>query len=122
MRCEPCRRSGRVRRAKLARRRKGGRADQSGSSTQLPLQRIEQTNQPTQQQQPALDELKTRRRRPPASSRHPVPNRGQGKLPRTVVQAAKIVRTALDTFYASLSDEQKARFNAMAQPRGQSAS
>jgi LTXXQ motif family protein len=36
-----------------------------------------------------------------------------------MIQAVKIVRPALDTFYASLSDEQKARFNVMGQPQGQ---
>ena len=34
-----------------------------------------------------------------------------------MLQAVKTVRAALDDFYASLSDEQKAQFNVIGQPR-----
>jgi hypothetical protein len=39
-----------------------------------------------------------------------------------MIQAVNIVRPALESFYASLSDEQKARFNVMGQPQGQTTS
>jgi len=39
-----------------------------------------------------------------------------------MIQAADIVRPALESFYASLNDEQKARFNGMGQPQGQTTS
>ena len=38
-----------------------------------------------------------------------------------MLQAVKTLRPALDAFYASLDDEQKARFNTMGSPRSQAA-
>jgi LTXXQ motif family protein len=102
---------------------------QSGSFTQLPLQRVEQTIQPTQQQQGPLNDLKTASSKAASELEASCPTKAiqtptdrldaMTKRLEAMVQAVKIVRPALDTFYASLSDEQKARFNVMGQPQGQ---
>jgi hypothetical protein len=106
-------------------------SQESERFTELPLQRIEQTIQPTEVQRHALDELKA------ASSR------AAGELQTTcttealhtrsdrlaamnnrldaMIKAVETVRPSLQSFYASLSDEQKARFNVIGQPRHQSA-
>jgi hypothetical protein len=96
---------------------------QAGSFTQLPLQRIEQTIQPTQEQQRALDDLKTASSKAATELEAPCPTSApQAPADRldaitkrldAMIQAVNIVRPPLQTFYASLSDEQKARFNAM---------
>jgi len=91
------------------------------SFTQLPVQRIEQTIRPTQQQQGVFDALKTASSKAATDLEASCP----AQTPQTLVdrldavkkrldamdQAVKIVRPALDDFYAALSDEQKARFN-----------
>jgi LTXXQ motif family protein len=102
---------------------------QVGGFTQLPLQRIEQTIRPTQQQQGPLNDLKTASSKAASELEASCPTQApQAPTDRldavtkrldAMIQAVKIVRPALDTFYVSLSDEQKARFNAMGQPQGQ---
>jgi hypothetical protein len=103
--------------------------EQSESFTQLPLQRIDQTIQPTQQQQGPLNDLKTASSKAASAleascpiEATPTPADRLDAITKrldAMIRAVKIVRPALDTFYASLSDEQKARFNAMGQPQSQ---
>jgi hypothetical protein len=89
--------------------------------TQLPVQRIEQTLKLTQQQEDALGELKTAS----ANAGDMLKTSCPAQVPQSLVdridvmrqrldsmmQAVRTVRPALDNFYASLNDEQKARFN-----------
>lgn len=97
---------------------------QAEDFTNLPVQRIEQTIKPTDQQVQALTALKD------ASAK--AANNIEAACPSTMPQAltdrfdvivkrldamagaVNIVRPALKDFYGSLSDEQKARFNLMA--------
>jgi hypothetical protein len=93
----------------------------ASSFAQLPVDRIERTIQPTQQQQVAFEKLKAASASAAASLQASCP----AKAPETpveridavemrldaMVRAAKHVRPALGAFYAMLSDEQKARFN-----------
>jgi hypothetical protein len=99
--------------------------NQAESFTKLPTQRIEEIVKPTGPQQTALDQLKE------ASEKSA--NELQGSCPTHIgetptarldtmsnrldamVQAVKVLRPTLGAFYASLSDEQKAQFNAMGQ-------
>ncbi|HEY7230372.1 MAG TPA: Spy/CpxP family protein refolding chaperone [Pseudolabrys sp.] len=94
---------------------------------QPPVERIEQAIKPTQQQQDALEKLK--------SASAEAANQLQASCPAEVppapidrfdavakrleamATAIKTMRPALDSFYASLSDEQKARFNTLAPPK-----
>jgi LTXXQ motif family protein len=106
--------------------------EQSGNFTQLPLQRIDQTIQPTQEQQAALDNLNTVSSKAASELQASCPTEAPStpgdrlnaitRRLNSMIQAVNIVRPALDTFYASLGDEQKARFNAMGQLQGQSTS
>jgi hypothetical protein len=106
--------------------------DQSGSFTQLPLERIDQIIQPTHDQQSALDQLNTASSKAASELQASCPT-GAPSAPKdrldaitkrlnNMIQAVNIVRPALESFYASLSDEQKARFNVMGQPQGQTTS
>src|SRR5262245_5179963 len=97
---------------------------QSESFTQLPVQRIEQAIKPTQQQQEAFERLKA------ASAG--AANQMQSSCPKDIPQtplerfdavgqrldamsvAIKLVEPALASFYSTLTDEQKARFNLLA--------
>jgi ABC-type transporter MlaC component len=93
----------------------------AASFAQLPVDRIERTIQPTQQQEVAFEKLKAASASAAASLQASCPV----KAPETpveridavemrldaMVRAAKDVRPALGAFYATLSDEQKARFN-----------
>jgi hypothetical protein len=99
--------------------------------TRLPVQHIEQTIRPGQRQQAAFDWLKSASSTAAADLQASCPS----QMPQTVIdrlgavdmrlhtmlQAAKTLRPALDGFYASLDDEQKARFNTMGLSRSQSA-
>jgi hypothetical protein len=85
------------------------------------VDRIERAIQPTSQQEAAFEKLKAASASAAASLEASCP----AKTPETpveridavemrldaMVQAAKDVRPALGAFYATLSDEQKARFN-----------
>ena len=103
-------------------------SQQSGDVTKLPVQRIEQVVQPNgQQQQDAFDALK--------QASHDAAEQLQGVLPEEVpqtpvarldavktrlqamVDAMNTIRPKLQDFYASLSDEQKAKFNIMGPPQ-----
>ena len=93
----------------------------AASFAQLPADRIERALQPTQQQEAAFETLKAVSASAAASLEASCP----AKTPQTpveridavemrldaMVQAAKEVRPALAAFYATLSNEQKARFN-----------
>ncbi len=93
---------------------------------QLPAQRIEQIVRPTQQQLDAFDKLKEASTEAANQLHASCPS----QLPQTALDrfdavskrldatsgAIKTVRSALADFYASLSDEQKARFNTLGPP------
>jgi hypothetical protein len=94
---------------------------QSTDIAKLPVQRIEQVVQPTAQQQGPFDDLRT--------ATENAANALQGSCPTQIpqspaarldavkarlsamVDALNIVRPKLKDFYASLNDEQKAKFN-----------
>jgi hypothetical protein len=98
-------------------------SEKSENFTQLPLERIKRTLQPNQHQQAALYELNTASSKASSKLEESCPN----ELPQSpaerldavakrlgaMSQAVDLVRPALKTFYASLTDEQKARFNVM---------
>jgi len=98
--------------------------------TQLPVQRVEQVIKPTQEQLNAFDKLKTASTEAANLLRASCP----AQLPQTPLdrfdavskrldamsEAIKTVRPALAGFYASLTDEQKARFNILGPPPNQS--
>jgi hypothetical protein len=93
----------------------------AASFAQLPVNRIERAAQPTSRQEPAFEALKAASVNAAAQLQASCPAR----TPRTpmeridavqtrlqaMVQATTSVRPALAAFYATLSDEQKARFN-----------
>ncbi len=99
---------------------------QAESFAKLPVQRIEQVVEPTTQQQSAFENLtrtaeaavdQLRSSCPTAVPRTPVERLEavEGRL-NAMVSALKSIRPELAAFYASLSDEQKARFNTMGPP------
>ena len=99
---------------------------QSESFTKLPLQRIEEVVKPTGPQQTALDQLNRASAKAADELRASCPAQTEGEAPTArldamnnrldaMVQAVKTLRPTLGTFYASLSDEQKAHFNSMGQ-------
>jgi hypothetical protein len=101
-------------------------SSQSESFTKLPVQRIEEVVKPTGPQQAALDQLKQASAKAADELRASCPAQTGGESPTArldamnnrldaMVQAAKTLRPTLRTFYASLSDEQKAQFNSMGQ-------
>ena len=98
----------------------------AGNFIDLPAQRIEQVVQPTAQQQSAFDALKkaaqTAGDRLQSSCPTAVPKSPVARLDTVgtrlsaIADAIKADRPNLQTFYASLSDDQKARFNTMGPP------
>jgi hypothetical protein len=96
---------------------------QAGGFINLPVQRIEQVVQPTAQQQSAFDGLKkaTQNASDQLQSSCPtaVPLSPVARLEtletqlKAMAEAIEAVRPSLKNFYASLSDDQKARFNTM---------
>jgi len=101
-------------------------SQQGGSFIDLPVQRIEQVVQPTAQQQSAFDNLKKAAQKAgdqlQASCPTAVPKSPMARIDtvetrlRAMTDAIKSVRPDLQNFYASLSDEQKARFNTIGPP------
>src|SRR5207302_3369160 len=93
----------------------------TASFAQLPVDRIERATQPTSRQEAAFETLKAVSAGAAAGLEASCPaNTPQTPVERIdaverrldgMVQAAKEVRPALAAFYATLSDEQKARFN-----------
>jgi hypothetical protein len=99
---------------------------QGGSFVDLPVQRIEQVVQPTAQQQSAFNDLKNATQKASDQLQSSCPS-AVPKLPvarvdtvatrlTAMADALKSVRPGLQNFYASLSDEQKARFNTIGPP------
>lgn len=92
----------------------------------LPAQRVEQLLQPNAQQRSTFDGLKkatqnaTEQLRLSCLSAVPVSRVARVETAitqlRAMADAIKSIRPALETFYASLNDEQKARFNMMRGP------
>jgi hypothetical protein len=93
--------------------------------TQWPIERISQVVQPTDAQRALLDELKVESAKAidllKSACPNDLPSTPTGRLAamqsriETMLTAVKTVHPALDRFYQSLTDEQKARFNAIAQ-------
>jgi hypothetical protein len=100
-------------------------SDQATNFTRLPVQRIEEVVRPTGQQQSALEKLKQTSENAVGELRSSCPTQmAEAPVARldemnnrlgAMVQAVKNLRPTLGTFYASLSDEQKAQFNTMGQ-------
>jgi hypothetical protein len=98
----------------------------AGSFVDLPAQRIEQVVQPTAQQQSAFNDLKKAAQKagdqlqascPTAVPQSPVARVDTVETRLTAMaDAIKSVRPDLQNFYASLSDEQKAKFNTIGPP------
>jgi hypothetical protein len=96
--------------------------------TKLPVERIAQVVQPSDQQQPAFDALRQASRDAADQLQSSCP----AQMPQTpvarleavntrlqaIVAAMNTVRPKLQAFYDSLNDEQKARFNTMGPPPG----
>jgi LTXXQ motif family protein len=105
---------------------------QGGSVANLPIQRIEEVVQPTEQrQQDAFNALKQASvdaaNQLQAACPNQIPQSPVGRLDAVksrlsaMLEAMKTVRPKLQQFYASLSDEQKARFDTMGPPLNASA-
>jgi hypothetical protein len=98
-------------------------SQQAGNFIDLPVQRIEQVVQPSAQQQSAFDDLKKatqnasdqlRSSCPTAVAKSPMARLDTVETQlKAMADALEAVRPNLKNFYASLSDEQKARFNTM---------
>ena len=100
-------------------------SQKGGSLIDLPVQRIEQVIQPTAQQQGAFDNLKKATQdasdKLQSSCLSAVPLSPVARLDtvealKAMAGAIKSVRPALENFYGSLNEEQKARFNMMDPP------
>jgi hypothetical protein len=99
---------------------------------QWPIERISQVVQPTDAQRAALDELKAESAKAidqlKGGCPNDLPSIPTGRLAamqarlETMLAAVKTVHPALDRFYQSLTDEQKARFNAIAPGQEEAAS
>ena len=99
--------------------------DQAANFTRLPVQSIEEIIKPTGQQQNAFDKLRQvsenaadelRASCPAQTAQTPVARLdAMDNRLQAMVRAVKTVRPVLGTFYASLSDDQKAQFNSMGQ-------
>jgi LTXXQ motif family protein len=97
--------------------------------TAWPIQQIVDTLQPTDEQRALLDELKNTAARAADAFRNAcptaVPMTPVGRLQAMIgrlqaaLDAIHIVQPSLEKFYDSLSDEQRARFNALAPDLGQ---
>ncbi len=99
--------------------------DPKSGLTQLPIQRIESALHPAGKQKEALDRLSEATAKGveglQAACPNEVPLTPVGRLEamqhrlEAMLTAAKLVEPALDEFYATLSSEQKARFNTLQQ-------
>ncbi len=98
--------------------------------TDWPIERISEIVQPTDAQRPALDDLRAASAKAidilNAGCPTDLPSTPTGRLAamesrlQVMLQAVQTVRSPLERFYQSLTDEQKARFNAVA-PRSDTA-
>jgi hypothetical protein len=99
-------------------------SDDAAQLTNWPIERISEVVQPTDAQRPALDELRAANAKAidmlRAGCPNDLPSIPTGRLAamesrlQVMLAAVQTVRPALERFYQSLSDEQKARFNAIA--------
>jgi hypothetical protein len=106
-----------------------GCADPKSGLTQLPIERIETVLHPAGKQKEALDRLSEATAKGVEGLQAACPNDAPltpiGRLEtmqhrlEAMLTAAKLVEPALDEFYATLSSEQKARFNRLQQVAGQ---
>ena len=104
-------------------------SDPKSGLTQFPVQRIEAVLHPAGKQKDALDRLSEATAKGveglQAACPNDVPLTPVGRLEamqhrlEAMLQAAKLVEPALDEFYATLSSEQKARFNTLQQTASQ---
>ncbi|MCK1651342.1 Spy/CpxP family protein refolding chaperone [Bradyrhizobium sp. 149] len=102
-----------------------GCGDPKSGLTQLPIQRIEAVLHPAGKQKEALDRLSEATAKGveglQAACPNDLPLTPVGRLEamqhrlEAMLKAAKLVEPALDEFYATLSSEQKARFNTLQQ-------
>ncbi len=102
--------------------------DQATNFTRLPSQRIQEIVKPTGLQESALEDLKQASAKAADELRASCPRQlAETPVARldemtarldAMVRAVKSLRPTLATFYASLSDEQKAQFNNMGQYSG----
>ena len=99
-------------------------SDDAAQLTDWPIERISEIVQPTAAQRPALEELRAASAKAidmlKAGCPKDLPSIPTGRLAamerrlQVMLAAVQTVRPALERFYRSLSDEQKARFNAIA--------
>jgi LTXXQ motif family protein len=99
-------------------------SDDAAQLTDWPIERISEVVQPTDAQRPALDELRAASAKAidllKSGCPKDLPSIPTGRLAamegrlQVMLAAVRTVRPALERFYQSLSDEQKARFNAIA--------
>jgi LTXXQ motif family protein len=97
--------------------------------TQVPVQRIEETIRPTPQQRGVFEALKTASSKAADGLRSSCPAQMPTKMVdrldsvdarlAAMLSAVEVVRPALEEFYASLTDEQKARFNSWGESQRQ---
>ena len=103
--------------------------DPKSSLTQLPIERIETVIRPAGKQKEALDRLSNATKKAVAGLQAACPDEvpltpvgrleAMEKRLEAMLEAADWVQAALDEFYATLSSEQKARFNTLPQTAGQ---
>ena len=101
-------------------------SDQAPELTDWPIERIAEVVQPNDAQRAALEELRAASAQAiemlKSSCPEDLPSISAGRLGameswlQVMLAAVQTVRPALERFYQSLSDEQKARFNAIALP------
>src|SRR5438132_2951349 len=99
-------------------------SDDAAQLTAWPFQRISEVVEPTEAQRPALDELQAASAKAidmlKSGCPKDLPSIPTGRLAamegrlQVMLAAVQTVRPALERFYQSLSDEQRARFNAIA--------
>jgi hypothetical protein len=104
-------------------------SERAASFSRLPVDRIERLIRPIEEQRTAFEALKAASLKAseeleascPRQTPQSLPDRLQAVEQRLVamISALRTVRPALTEFYASLSDEQKARFNLMGRPQTQ---
>jgi hypothetical protein len=99
-------------------------SDDAAQLTDWPIERISEIVQPTEAQRPVLDELRAASQKAidilKSGCPNDLPSTPTGRVAamerrlQVMLAAVQTVRPALERFYQSLSDEQKARFNAIA--------
>ncbi|WP_456747904.1 Spy/CpxP family protein refolding chaperone [Bradyrhizobium sp. USDA 4354] len=105
-----------------------GCGDPKSGLTQLPIERIDAVVRPAGRQKDALERLGEATKQAVAALQAVCPDsvpltpvgrlEAMGDRLQAMLAAAKLVQPALDEFYATLSSEQKARFNTLQQVAG----